>query len=90
VDLFGDQTVQVVTTLLQVACVLLAAVVVVLSVRRASTGDVPVRAVAPVQICLRQADDINRLPAQTLPTALPARAPPDPVQRHPRDRRRGR
>jgi hypothetical protein len=86
VDLFGEQAVQVITTVLQVACVLLAAMVVVLSVRRMSAGFVPARRLAPVQSCLAQVDGLNRLPQQALHAVLPARAPPDPVESLPRGR----
>ena len=79
VDLFGEQTVQVITALLQAACVLaVAMLVVLLSVRSKSAGAVPVRAIAPVHVRLSRIDRINRPADQALRSALPARAPPDP------------
>ena len=87
VDLSGEQTVQVITALLQAACVLLSALMVVLSVRAASVGQNPARAFAPAQICLKPVEGISRPPAAALQTELPARAPPDPSDGH--DRRRG-
>jgi hypothetical protein len=85
VDLFGEQSVQFLTTTLQVACVLLAALLVVLSVKRAAAGHIPTRSLAPVQISLIQPDMLNRPLTQALRSILPARAPPDPLQRHPRE-----
>ena len=83
-DLLGEHSVQIMTTALQVACVLLSALLVVLSVRRAATGHVPTRSLAPLQVCLAQPDMLNRPLMQALRSVLPARAPPDPVQCHPR------
>ena len=78
VDLFGEQTVQGLTTLLQAASLLLAAIAVVLwSVRTFSSGRrVRVRADVPVLSRLRAMDVINRPSDQALRTSLPARAPP--------------
>jgi hypothetical protein len=83
VDLLGEHSVQIMTTALQVACVLLSALLVVLSVRRAATGHVPTRSLAPLQVCLAQPDMLNRPLMQALRSVLPARAPPDPLQRRP-------
>jgi len=96
VDLFGEQTVAGLTTLLQAASVLLAAMAVVLwSVRTFSSGRrVRVRANVPVLSRLRAMERINRPSNQALRTSLPARAPPEPFLRpgpnrspgiHPRD-----
>jgi hypothetical protein len=86
VDLLGEHSVQMMTTALQVACVLLSAILVVLSVRRARSGQMPTRSLAPVQVCLAQPDTLKRPLMQALRSVLPARAPPDPLQRHPRAR----
>ena len=79
VDLFGEQTVQVATAILQAACVLLATIAVVLwSVRTAASGRiVPVRAHVPRLARLASMDVLNRRPSdQAFCSSLPARAPP--------------
>ena len=83
VDLFGEQTVQVITALLQAACpLLMATLVVLLSVRAARAGYMPARVAAPLQIRLSPSDGMSRLADQVLRCELPARAPPDPDDRH--------
>jgi len=84
VDLFGEQTLAVLTTLLQAACVLLiAALVLLLSLRSVSAGRcVPVRIRARRPGRLIPRDGFSPPADQALRSSLPARAPPDVRQIH--------
>ena len=83
VDLFGEQTAEVMTAALQAACLLLAAIAVVLwSVRTFSSGRyVPIRADAPRLARLAAMDRANRPSHQVLENSLAARGPPVSSQR---------
>jgi len=83
VELFGEQTVQVITAVLQAASVLLATIaVVLLSVRTVTAGrPVPARCVAPRLDCLMAMEGFDRPSDQVLRSSLPARAPPSSLLR---------
>jgi hypothetical protein len=78
VDLFGEQTLQGLTAMLQAASMLLAAIAVVLwSVRTFSFGRrARVRADVPVLSRLASMERMNRPSDQALRSSIPARAPP--------------